>query len=198
MDDDFNPEEVRPVPYRPDTELTLGPWQLGGLFFVLILLCGLCFLVGYSLGRRGLHNSPATGQRQGAEVSPLGAGSGSKPSAGPQASSRARSAVDGQSRSDGAGAAPVPDSMASGSPAPTATAAASTLALMVQIAAVSHQEDADVLVGALRKRGYAVNVRRDPADNLVHVRVGPFTDRGDANATRQKLLNDGYNAIVQP
>ena len=69
--------------------------------------------------------------------------------------------------------------------------------IMVEIASVSHPEDADVLVGALRKRGYAVSSRRDPADGLLHVEVGPFANRSDAYATRQKLLNDGYNAIVQ-
>jgi len=69
---------------------------------------------------------------------------------------------------------------------------------MVQIAAVSHLEDADVLVSALRKRGYSVSVHRDPADALMHVEVGPFSNRTDAGAMRQKLLNDGYNAIVQP
>jgi DedD protein len=70
--------------------------------------------------------------------------------------------------------------------------------VMVQIAAVSHPEDADVLVGALRKRGYAVTARRDPTDGLLHVQIGPFANRNDAYAMRQKLLNDGYNAIVQP
>jgi cell division septation protein DedD len=69
---------------------------------------------------------------------------------------------------------------------------------MVQIAAVSHQEDADVLVAALRKRGYAVAVQHDAADGQYHVRIGPFSNLRDAGATRQKLLNDGYNAIVQP
>jgi cell division septation protein DedD len=68
---------------------------------------------------------------------------------------------------------------------------------MVQIAAVTHQEDADVLVSALRKRGYVVTARRDPADALIHVRLGPFNSRDEANRWRQKLLNDGYNAIVQ-
>jgi cell division septation protein DedD len=71
-------------------------------------------------------------------------------------------------------------------------------ALMVQIAAVSHNEDADVLVNALRKRGYAVTARRDAADGLIHVRIGPFNSRDEANKWRQKLLNDGYNAMVQP
>ena len=69
---------------------------------------------------------------------------------------------------------------------------------MVQIAAVSHQEDADVLVGALRKHGYTVAARRDPADSLIHVRIGPFSNRDDANRWRTKLLNDGYNAMIQP
>ncbi|WP_348262284.1 SPOR domain-containing protein [Telmatobacter sp. DSM 110680] len=68
---------------------------------------------------------------------------------------------------------------------------------MVQIAAVSHSEDADVLVNALRRRGYSVTARRDNGDSLIHVQTGPFVNRNDANAMRQKLLNDGYNAVVQ-
>jgi DedD protein len=72
-----------------------------------------------------------------------------------------------------------------------------TGSLMVQIAAVSHAEDAEVLTDALRKRGYPVSARRDPADNLIHVRIGPFATLAEANSWRTKLLGDGYNAIVQ-
>lgn len=71
-------------------------------------------------------------------------------------------------------------------------------ALMVQIATVSQQEDAEALVGALRQRGYAVTVRRDPPQGAFHVEVGPFARRADALAMRQKLLHDGYNASLQP
>lgn len=70
--------------------------------------------------------------------------------------------------------------------------------LMVQIAAVSHAEDANVLVAALRRHGYAVMARREAGDSLIHVQVGPFANRNDANAMCQRLLGDGYNAIVQP
>ncbi len=70
--------------------------------------------------------------------------------------------------------------------------------LMVQIAAVSNPEDASVLTSALRKRGYTVTARREPADGLIHVRIGPFTSREDANRMCNKLLGDGYNAIIQP
>jgi len=70
--------------------------------------------------------------------------------------------------------------------------------LMVQIAAVANPEDAGVLVAALRKRGYSVIATREPADGLIHVRIGPFTSRDEANRWRDKLLSDGYNAVVQP
>jgi cell division septation protein DedD len=73
----------------------------------------------------------------------------------------------------------------------------SNATLMVQIAAVGNAEDANVLETALRKRGYAVTATREPADGLIHVRIGPFTSREEANRWRDKLLGDGYNAVVQ-
>jgi cell division septation protein DedD len=69
---------------------------------------------------------------------------------------------------------------------------------MVQVAAVSRAEDADVLAGALRKRGYPVAQQRDASDSLIHVRIGPFASRDEADKWSLKLLSDGYNAIVQP
>jgi cell division septation protein DedD len=68
---------------------------------------------------------------------------------------------------------------------------------MVQIAAISNPADADVLVNALQKRGYTVAVRRTTTDSLIHVQVGPFSNKADAIAMRQKLLSDGYNAILK-
>jgi len=70
--------------------------------------------------------------------------------------------------------------------------------LMVQVAAVKNAEDASVLTAALRKRGYPVSEQRDPGDGLIHVRVGPFATAAEANNWKMKLLNDGYNAVVQP
>lgn len=70
--------------------------------------------------------------------------------------------------------------------------------IMVQIAAVSRSEDADGLMSALRRRGYAVTARREPGDSLIHIQIGPFATHNDANAVSQKLLSDGYNAVVMP
>lgn len=79
---------------------------------------------------------------------------------------------------------------------PTQTTAAPS-GIMVQIAAVSNPADANVLIGALQKRGYTVAARRQSTDTLIHVQVGPFPTRADAIAMRQKLLGDGYNAILK-
>jgi len=68
---------------------------------------------------------------------------------------------------------------------------------VVQVAAVSHQEDADLLVNALRTKGYSVAARSEPGDKLVHIQVGPFRDKKDADAMRQRLMADGYNAFIK-
>jgi DedD protein len=83
-------------------------------------------------------------------------------------------------------------------PALTPATVISTTPTMVQIAAVSHQEDADVLVSALKSHGFSVTVRNEAQDKLLHVQVGPFASRDQAKAMRQKLLDAGYNAILKP
>ena len=95
--------------------------------------------------------------------------------------------------------APVVRTPAAATPAATAVSSAPVPAgaVYVQIAAVSHQEDADVLKSALSRRGYKVVERSDANDRLIHVQIGPFTDRKAADATRQKLLGDGYNAFLK-
>jgi len=74
---------------------------------------------------------------------------------------------------------------------------ASAGSYMVQVAAVSKQEDADILVNALRKKQYPVFVANLPSDPLFHVQVGPFSDPKEAEAMRSRLAGDGYNAIVK-
>jgi DedD protein len=69
---------------------------------------------------------------------------------------------------------------------------------MVQIAAVSHTEDANVLVNALRNHGFAATAQRSPVDGLIHVRIGPFATHEEASRMSARLLGDGYNAMVQP
>jgi cell division septation protein DedD len=207
-------EPVQP-PERVDRELTLGPFMLTLIGCGLFGLCGLCFVFGYAVGHRNAESStaisvppvaaPSLMQQVSAQSKPAAGQSGTASVAADPADPSATAAT------DAAGTPPLAADDQAGAPASGAAATASQPALpassaatlgqgnvMVQIAAVSHPEDADVLVGALRKRGYAVTARRDPTDGLLHVQVGPFANRNDAYAMRQKLLNDGYNAMVQP
>jgi DedD protein len=78
-----------------------------------------------------------------------------------------------------------------------AVATAVPSGIMVQVAAISVPQDADILVDALKKRGYTAVIRNEPQDKLLHVQLGPFASRAEAGAIRTKLLADGYNAVVK-
>lgn len=78
-----------------------------------------------------------------------------------------------------------------------APAISPTGTIMVQIAAVSSQDVADILLASLQKKGYSVSVRHEPQDKLLHVQIGPFATRQDAEAMQQRVLADGFNAIVK-
>jgi len=206
MDEDLIGEELPQIKQRRDTELTLGPMMLLSFFFGLVLLCGLCFGMGYSMGNRSAHE-PSTPQ-PGAGAASQAASSLPKPSADRQKTTDVQSivndlsVVDTHSEKPGAGLQkPNPDFVAGAdSTEPLIKPAQPDAAngLMIQVATVSRQEDADILINALSKRGYTATARRDPADNQFHVRIGPFNSHNDANAMSKKLLHDGYNAIVQP
>jgi DedD protein len=92
---------------------------------------------------------------------------------------------------------PAPASTSNTPAATPAAAAATGTSFMVQVAAISRQEDAEILVAALNKRGYSAVIRNDPKDSLLHVQIGPFATRDEARAMRTKLLGDGYNAILK-
>jgi DedD protein len=234
----FDDREVQQAETRHDTELVLGSTTLLLIFFGLVLLCGLCFGLGYVTGHQGTQETALALQSAGsAPTATQGGGGLAKPSADAQAGGAVAQpsvAADQQEPADDSSvadrsaqspaapsapatpSAPVADGSSNGPPQvkpafgipvtpaqaglPAAAAVGPALAgsLMVQIAAVSRQEDANVLMSALRKHGYAVAAQREPLDGLIHVRIGPFKTRDEAEKWRIKLLNDGYNAIVQP
>ena len=77
-------------------------------------------------------------------------------------------------------------------------AALSTSTYLVQVAAVSKQEDAESLVDALKKKQYpAFTANGSGTDKLYHVQVGPYGDVKDAESMRGKLISDGYNPILK-
>jgi DedD protein len=238
------------------SEITLSTASLLGIFFGLVLVCGVFFGFGYSIGRgtgttaqarpvpnptsgnsgeaeEAASNPPAsvpaepqtTPQQRAQQQNHSQANAVAAPApvaTRPQADERPReertvsenaAEPKASTESDVAGAPvkPVDPARATAtkpSPQKATVLVAATGALnvsaapgsgqpMVQIAAVARPEDANVLVTALRQRGYGAVVRNDPQDKLLHVQVGPFSDRTQATAVKQKLLSDGYNAIIK-
>ncbi len=189
-----------------DTEITLGTGKLLLLFFGLVGICALFFALGYSLGRKsepGIATASAALTPQPASVAGKASSSAAPamtfyksveqkdatPELTPAADANAQTA-----------AAPANGTVA---PAPATNAADSsatlpTSAYSVQVAAVSKQEDADALVDALKKKQYQAFVAAQVgADKLFHVQVGPFPDIKDAEATRTRLIGDGYSPILK-
>jgi len=121
----------------------------------------------------------------------------------------ANPAATGQPTSSPGGSSPAASS--SGTPAsatqaqpsqtgnpPDPMAAIPSTPYFVQVAAVTKQEDAESLVDALKNKQYPAFVATNSAnEKLFRVQVGPFPDAKDAEATRSRLINDGYNPIVK-
>ncbi len=83
--------------------------------------------------------------------------------------------------------------------APSTPQASPSGTFLVQIAAVTHEEDAAALAGALRKKSYSASVVKNPTgkDQLFHVVLGPYASLQDAEAMKAKLQGEGYNPIVK-
>jgi len=210
-----------------DREISLGTTTILGIFFALALLCAIFFGFGYSMGRKSAlpvagPSQVTTGSESNTSRplpdSPAATSAAPKPSAGETQSaivpldSPSPAADDSQQAPVPAPASAVASNPRPDVPAepatkpvskpvalvPVAATTPSASSSVVQVAAMSHQEDADVVAVDLKRRGYTVAIRREPQDKLFHVQIGPFATRKESDAMRQRLQTDGYNnAIVK-
>jgi cell division septation protein DedD len=200
-------DEEQDTPAQPEHELTLSTGSILAIFLGLVLLCGAFFGFGYKMGSHKpsppadaavIEATPATGTNF----------SSFKPAAGSPASSPAPVAAAAvPTPAPPPAETDTPDAPPEAAPIvhpPTATTPPHTVApapvatgnFLVQVAAVSYKQDADLLVGALKAKGYPVAAYAG-TDKLFHVQVGPFNNRATAETTRQRLLADGYQPILK-
>ena len=234
---------------KSDADLTLGIGSLLNIFFGVVLICGIFFGFGYSMGRRNARSTVAPAavppqtlaatsslpenELSGAPLKPAEPDSGAAfppedknpapntnstdtkapasspapakhpaPAAAPSKpteSATTDTSLNAVPSTHHAPPAPKPHAgvMAPLTQAPGDAPILPGQPIMVQIAAVSRQEDAEVLAGALRKRGFNPSIRPGSGDKFFHVQVGPFTDKTQAETIKQHLLADGYNAIMK-
>ena len=174
-----------------DTEITLGTGKLLVLFFGLVILCAIFFGMGFSMGKNSVKPSP--------EPLPASAtASAHRPSAAPGKSSEAPSPPAKSTDAPPKVSSETPSATAPASPEfSTAPPTQPGTGYFVQVAAVSKREDAEALVESLNGRQYKAFIADNASDKLLHVQIGPFADIKDAEATRSKLVADGYNPILK-
>jgi DedD protein len=198
----MSPASAPLVEPETDTEITLGTGKMLILFFGLVILCALFFGMGFTMGKNSVRSAPEL----------VATPSGVRPSAAnktvvpaPEAQTTPATqqppAESGSSASNPSAqqtpAAPDQNGAQQQTPGAAQQPAPTGPGYFVQVAAVSKQEDADALVEALKGHQYAAFISSQPSDKLFHVQVGPFTDIKDAEATRAKLVSDGYNPILK-
>jgi cell division septation protein DedD len=199
-------------PDPADREISLGTPTILGIFFALALALAAVFGLGYTLGRRSAQSAAVF-----TDTTPAPAlSSAPKPSAGtsgqpavpapppPDTTAQPVAVTETVPLTPSAApttAAPTPpaaaDRPATSAPQPATSNPQPETSYVVQVAAVSSQDVADILTSSLQKKGYTVAVRHEPQDKLLHVQIGPFTDKKDAEAMRARVLADGFNAIVK-
>ena len=187
-----------------DVEINLGAGRLLGLFFALVVLCGIFFGLGYTLGRS---QGPTATTAEAASSGPVTTAAKPKATSGTAQAANPAPATDltfyktVEQKEANPQLTPVssaPSAAPASAPAPEAPQTPRTSAYVVQVAAVSKKDDAEALVSTLRKKSYPVFLAGNTAsDSLFRVQVGPFSDLKEAEAMRGKLAGEGYSPIVK-
>ncbi len=187
-------------------ELVLGNKQLLSGFFIVVILFGVFFIMGYVVGRS---QSPSTRLAAGEPAPPVSdaanpSGAGS-PMAGPAPREPAAAPAADQPRTPSASepvstaappeaakpvetaAAPAPEPAKPAEPIPGET--------YLQVMAVKRPE-AEVVMKTLRDKGFQVVLGPGPND-LVRVLVGPFGDGTALGSAKASLENAGFHPIVR-
>lgn len=208
-----------------ERELVLGNKQLLSAFFVVVVLLGVFFTMGYFVGKNtatgGFNSGPSAangGPRPDAAGKPLDSGSPATPSSAPDSTTPAADS----SGDTSAAAPPTPspdtssppsaaathgatsDDARSSAPPPVASRAysgsegmaqPSAEQMYLQVSAV-RRTDADNMVKILRERGFPALLGESSKQGLYRVLVGPFKTTGELGRVKSDLKAKGFDSIV--
>ncbi len=182
-------------------EIVLGNKQLFSLLFIVFVLLGVFFAMGYLMGRNTLPVDTAAAPRSGATTAgqvPTATSAGDdRPSATEPASTTATT----------------PDPERAARPAPTAEATERRVApppdptpapltvvepkpgqTFLQVSAINRPE-AELLVEVLQKKGFRAILAPGPKENIFRVLVGPEKDDAELAKVRTQLEQSGFKPI---
>jgi cell division protein FtsN len=198
-------------------ELVLGNKQLLSVFFIMVVLLGVFFAMGYIAGRNS-----APGASDAAKKADTGKAivvdnpqrTSAMPEAGTPASQPAQAATDAGTPSQPVAgsqppaqqepppAEPVPASPAPKPAPPKQAASAPQVAepepgkAYLQVVATARPE-AELIAGTLSRRGYKTQLAPVPNAPTFRVLVGPLKDAAEIASTRADLEKAGFKPIVR-
>ncbi len=170
-------------------EVLLGNKQLLSIFFIVVILLGVFFTMGYILGRsssgtgdsaaQARREAPSAGGAQQREPAALGYAPAKQPE--PPTETTPPPAE------QAATAAPAAQPPASLEPQPGET--------YLQVMAVN-KPVAEVVADVLKRKGFRSLVAAGPSESLFRVLVGPLADADAVAKTRVELIEAGFNKSV--
>lgn len=199
-------------------ELVLGNRHLLSGFFIVALLFGVAFAMGYIVGRNSTPTAKAQaeGSSNGnaAATRPEGtAAPATNPAVADQAATPAaeQTAAPVEQPPVEATAAPITQPAAAPGPTPSPASATAAAAAPVtpaaettvseappgsywQVIATSNRTSADALLQSLKDKGFPVTLSPGP-NNLVRVLVGPFTDTQALGRAKSRLEDAGFHPV---
>src|SRR6202521_2186830 len=207
-------------------DFVLESRHLVGLFLLLVVIFGVVFTLGYLLGRSQYDSQvrAAVGPPPGSDApaAPAAAKSKTRPEPEDAQVPKKNSDWDFYHSADPQAAAdhlqPAPKTVAASGPTaaaakpavvssktakpvkPSSGADGSLIpkgAIMLQVAAVLHQDDALALAQALQQKKFPAFVITPGADKLYRVQVGPYADNQTASNARQQLEANGFKSIIK-
>lgn len=199
-------------------ELVLGNRQLLSAFFIIVILFGVFFTMGYVVGRSSTPSSSpsstvAANPRSEAPASSAPAQSAAPPPAPPKDEAKEAEPTETKpvetkpvetapaTRPEKAPAkAETPHRAPASRPAPSSGAAVAVNPglgnMYLQVMAVG-QPQANVVVDTLKQKGFPVVLAQSPNPSLFRVMVGPYTDAAGLGKAKAQLENAGFKPLVR-
>jgi DedD protein len=191
--------------------------HLVGFFLGVVLLCGVFFTLGYTIGRNDYNPTAAVH----AAESPV-----TRPEPSPKPSTKPAEAVnppapaasewDFYAKKDQTHLEPVtkPSSPAVSAPSGNSVSASEKSAparlpvhyqppklvkssILLQLAALRSQSDAMALADELQQKKFPSFVVTPTTDAFYRVQVGPYSSEADADAAKRALDREGFKAIIK-
>ncbi len=190
-------------------ELVLGNRQLLSAFFIIVILFGVFFTMGYVVGR---NSSPASS----ASAAPATVATSQRPEAAspqqqaplPKQEAKESSPVETkpvtppetkpetpEPRREAA-ARPAPRAKTAGTPGGAVAVNPGPGNMYLQVAAVA-QPQAGIVVDTLKQKGFPAVLGQGPNATIFRVMVGPFADAAALGKAKADLENAGFHPLVR-